>query len=290
VGEIIFAIIAIIVVLGAIGIGLWYFAAPIFTAVLAVVSAFLTFGTLPFWLLVIAGSVFIAWCVSDKESDIKDEYDVWSGPAVITVILFTVIISIVNSNFLNLQTYSFFWAAIYIIGSFALYLVLGGFFSWFRYGRFVYHRRDYIEKWRKDTLRKLANKGLADERAIAECLRAGRPKTPENSDRHSARYDELIKKGILYDEAKGYRDGWNNLKEAAMPGKNMERILIWIGLWPWSMAAYFLRDPVKLVYELLLRFYEASYNGVFGKMEEDYKAIFQTTTTTTTADKSDDTE
>ncbi len=62
--------------------------------------------------------------------------------------------------------------------------------------------------------------------------------------------------------------------ERARPKNNVGRILIWIGLWPWSMLAWALRDPVKMVYDMLTGVFEAIYDRHVGRLEKQFQAVF----------------
>ena len=256
-----------------IGVGFWFFgtvilstAAVVFSALLAASAVALTFGTAPFWLLVTVATLFVAWCVSDGDSDLKDDYDeVWSGTAIVTVLLFSVIVALVNLKLFSFNDYSVFSTCLLIAGSFMAYLFIGGLWSIFRFDRFGTHRQAEIEAWKKERLDRFALLGLSTERAIAECIKEGL------ADNRAEGYES---RRYNYNEATSYRKRLEAMISAARPRNNMNRIMTWIGLWPWSVIAWVLRDPVKFVYDLLIRVYDASYNRTVGKLDNQFKTVF----------------
>lgn len=244
-----------LLVLGA----LLYFAGPIILAtVLAILAVVFTFGTWPFWFLLAIVTLFIAWCLSEESWDGVSE--MWSGTAVASVILFTAIVAFVNKNLLSLKDYSFWTSVGLVAGAFLAYFVLGGLWSAFKYYRFSIYRTERLENRKAEIRATLSIYGLTTEPLIADLLRQ---EVNHNDPNYKAyelakNYKVLIRGGFL----------------RAKPSHNIDRISAWIGLWPWSIVATVLRDPVKLIYDLMLNVYNFIYNRTMGKVEAQYKAVF----------------
>ncbi len=267
-----------VVVVGIIA-SLWFFGAAILAIMSAVwvftvgvASVALIFGTVPFWLLVTAATLWIAYCLSDKDSDTDDEYDGgWSVTALVTVLLFGAIIAVVNHNMVSFEGYSVFWTCLLILGSFGVYLVVGGLWSIFRFDRLGTKRVAMIEAWKRERFAVLAKSGLSDEQMIVDCINSGPPKEPNT---YGKAHDDYKTQQNLYRAACDYKDKFESMIDRARPNHNMDRIMFWIGLWPWSVIGYVLRDPVKFVHDLLIKVYEASYNRTVGKIEVQFKTVF----------------
>ena len=258
---------------GAILASILGFGGAVLTWFVASGALFLTFGTFPFWLLVAIVSLFVAWCVSeDKDFESTDE--MWSGTAVATVALFGLIVSIINKNLF--AGYSGWTLAGLIILMFAGYLIFGAGWSRFKYIRFGRRQREKIQTFRTVRLGVLRNKhGLNDERAVAAKVNAGQPTRPDRHRRTDTEADrEAERSHDAYQEAITYKQAVESMLEKARPENNIGRIMVWIGLWPWSVLAWVLRDPVQMVYELMLGVYEKAYKGVFGTLESEFQAAF----------------
>lgn len=250
----------------------YFFGAVIVTAALsfsAVVSAFLggalVLGTASFWLLLLAVTVFASWCVSEgSDSDGDDEP--WSLAAAATVVVFGIIIAIANNSLFNLGDYPGWLVAGGVFLAFVAYLALGAAWSRHRYNIFLKKRLAMVESWKTAWFQNGYHGGMKTEQAVADVLRAGKPSDPKQKD-----YDD---RASQYRTATQYKETVEEKLRALRPARNMDRILMWIGLWPWSFVASVLRDPVRMVYEMMLGVYTSLYDKTVGQVEKQFQTLF----------------
>ena len=249
---------------------------PVWAWILASGALVLTFGTVPFWLLVAALTLFVAWCV--YEGDLDNEVMPWSGVAVSTVVFFGVLIFFINKNSFSLEGYSG-WAILGIVFVlFVAFLACGALYSRHRYINRNRRTMREIEKWRVEELKFLKEiHKLNDENAVADGIRQGKPASspvdrysPSNRENQERFQVELN----TYNAAQNYKNTVEKMLGQARPDKNMHRIMTWIGLWPWCMLSQVLRDPVKMVYNMMISVYEAAYNSTFGTFESEFQKVF----------------
>ena len=261
------------VLLSIVAGAIWYF--EVFAVIMATLAVFLgaifTFGTLPFWIFLSLVSLFVAWCVSIEDSD--SDKGIWSGTAIVTVSLFGIFVGFANKNFFHYEGLGL-GAFGLIVLIFVAHLASGVVFSVARYYRFGRNRMKKLEAWKRERLSQLSTRyHLKTESEIAEAIRAGEPLPP---DRHMSQevVNNVLKAAEGYREAVNYKATYKAMLESSSYDNNIHRIMVWIGLWPWSLLAWVVRDPVRFAADSMSAVYDRIYRNIFGDMQTQFNSVF----------------
>lgn len=258
----------VLILIICVGLLAWLYSAvalALVATVLAFVSSAFVFGTVYFWLLVVTVSLLVAWSISENpDYDNEDDGGMWSGVAFISVGLSAILIGIVNRDSLLFSDLSIWMKVIAVSGYFVAYLASGAVWSRYKYIKFSKKRLKAIEAWKQEDLLKLKRDyGFESEDSVAEWVK----------DKEAGK-DVKDKEYTKYVAACRYRDVADEGYRRIRPEYNTHRLMVWIGLWPWSIISWLLRDPVKFVYEMMLTFYERVYVSVVGQSQQEFKEKF----------------
>ena len=86
--------------------------------------------------------------------------------------------------------------------------------------------------------------------------------------------NNVLKAAEGYREAVNYKATYKAMLESSSYDNNIHRIMVWIGLWPWSLLAWVVRDPVRFAADSMSAVYDRIYRNIFGDMQTQFNSVF----------------